>query len=112
MKILKNSPLLIADVFNEYTDLDKQPGFHKTVIPVKLMEYEGESLMSRSQAKRLISRFDRFLEVVLDFSGVEIIGQGFADEIFRVFANAHPQVHLSPINCGKNVVDMIRHVSG
>ncbi|MFP3041598.1 DUF4325 domain-containing protein [Treponema primitia] len=112
MRIPKNTSLQIADVFNEYTDPDKQPGFHKTAIPVQLMQYEGESLISRSQAKRLITRFDRFLEVVLDFSGVAMIGQGFADEIFRVFANAHPTVHLTPIHCSENVRNMIRHVGG
>jgi len=34
------------------------------VIPVKLMEYEGESLLSRSQAKRLIRRLDHFLNII------------------------------------------------
>jgi hypothetical protein len=110
MVIRKSSALLIADIFNEYADPDKQPGFHKTAIPVQLLQYGEESLMSRSQAKRLITRFDRFLEVVLDFTGVDMIGQGFADELFRVFAAAHPQVHLSPINCNENVKNMIRHV--
>lgn len=72
------------------------------------MESPEELLMSRSQARRLITRFDRFREVILDFSGVEIIGQGFADEIFRVFANAQPHVKLCPIHCGKDVDAMIR----
>jgi anti-sigma regulatory factor (Ser/Thr protein kinase) len=110
LKIQKDSTLNIADVFNEYSDPEKQPGFYKTIVPVQLMQYEGESLMSRSQARRLITRFDRFLEVVLDFTGVEIIGQGFADEIFRVFAEAHPAVHLAPINCNTTVKNMICHV--
>ncbi|MDR0553456.1 MAG: STAS-like domain-containing protein [Treponema sp.] len=110
MAIRKDSPVLIADIFNEYTDPDSYPGFYRTSIPVKLMEGEGESLMSRSQARRLIARFDRFLEVTLDFSGVEVMGQGFADEIFRVFAAAHPTVNLRSINCGRNVETMIRHV--
>ena len=112
MAIHTDSSLEIADVFNEYADPDTQPGFHKTAVPVKLMEYEGDSLMSRSQAKRLVARFDRFLEVILDFAGVDMIGQGFADEVFRVFAGAHPQVRLRPINCAHNVANMIRHVGG
>jgi anti-sigma regulatory factor (Ser/Thr protein kinase) len=112
MVIQTDSSLDIADIFNEYTDPDKQPGFHKTSVPVKLMEYGGDSLMSRSQAKRLITRFDRFLEVTLDFAGVDMIGQGFADEVFRVFAKAHPQVRLCPINCTRNVANMIHHVGG
>jgi len=74
------------------------------------MEHEGESLLSRSQAKRLISRFDRFLEVVLDFDGVKQIGQAFADQIFRVFRNKHPNVRLRIINTTKDVSNMIKRV--
>jgi anti-anti-sigma regulatory factor len=76
------------------------------------MQHEGESLMSRSQARRLMNRFDHFREVVLDFSGVDFIGQGFADEIFRVFANANPGTQLIPINCTETVKKMIAHVMG
>ena len=111
MVIEKKSNLNISDIFNEYADPDKQPGFYKTRIPVKLMQYEGELLLSRSQAKRLITRFDKFLEVILDFQGVSEIGQAFADEIFRVFRNAHPDVHLRPINCVPAVQRMIAYIS-
>ena len=111
MLIAKNSHLNISDVFNEYAAPDKQPGFYKTRIPIKLMEYEGELLLSRSQAKRLITRFDTFLEVILDFQGVTEIGQAFADEVFRVFRNTHPNVHLQPINCSPIVQRMIAYIS-
>ena len=111
MVIEKKSNLNISDIFNEYADPDKQPGFYKTRIPVKLMEYEGELLLSRSQAKRLITRFDKFLEVILDFQGVTEIGQAFADEVFRVFRNMHPNVHLVPINCSPTVQRMIAYIS-
>jgi hypothetical protein len=110
MTISTNSKLSLTDVFNEYADPDKQPGFYKTTIPLQIMQREGDSLMSRSQAKRLINRFDRFLEVVLDFTGVDFIGQGFADQIFRVFVRAHPAVRLIPINCTGTVERMIAHV--
>lgn len=111
MMIKKQSDISISNVFNEYTDPDKEPGFHKTIVPVKLMQYEGESLISRSQAKRLIQRFDKFLEVVLDFDGVNIIGQAFADEVFRVFQNAHPNVHLTPVNTTTEIKNMIIRAS-
>jgi hypothetical protein len=110
MEINTSSKLALADVFNEYADPDKQPGFYKTTIPVQIMQYQGESLMSRSQAKRLMNRFDRFLEVVLDFSGVDFIGQGFADEIFRVFVQDHPGTRLIPVHCAETVEKMIAHV--
>lgn len=49
--------------------------FAKTLVPVRLAQHEGEKLVSRSQAKRLTMRFERFQTVVLDFTAVEEIGQ-------------------------------------
>lgn len=112
MVISRFSETNISDVFNEYTNIDTTPGFHKTRVPVSLMQFEGEELISRSQAKRLISRFDKFLEVILDFTGVKLIGQAFADEIFRVFRNSHNNVKIVPVNYNENVKKMIEHVSG
>ena len=57
--------------------------------------------ISRSEAHRLLTGFDRFRAVVLDFKGVEEIGQGFADETFRVWAAAHPLVKLKPVEMSK-----------
>lgn len=84
--------------------------FSKTVVPVTLARHEGEKLVSRSQAKRLVARFERFETVVLDFNRVEEIGQAFADEIFRVFVNAHPSVALFSINVELLVQQMINRV--
>lgn len=110
MRIGKEASTQLSEIFNEYADPDKDPSFHKTVIPVQLMEHEGESLISRSQAKRLITRFDKFVEVILDFDGVTQIGQAFADQIFRVFQNKHPEVHLRVENASDNVANMIKRV--
>ncbi len=110
MAIRKNSPTLLKAVFDEYADPDKDPSFHKTRIAVELMQHEGESLISRSQAKRLISRLDRFSEVVLDFKGVKQIGQAFADQVFRVFPNKYPSVNLKAVNTLPDVENMIKRV--
>lgn len=67
-----------------------------------------ENQVSRSQARRLLTRLDRFEDVVLDFQGVESIGQAFADEVFRVFAGDHPGVKLSAIRTSPAVDRMIR----
>ena len=53
-------------------------------------------------------RIDGFTVVVLDFAGVTRIGQAFADEVFRVFANEHPQIELQSIHAGPEVRQMIR----
>ncbi len=110
MEIKKDSATSLKEIFDEYADPDKDPSFHKTRIPVELMQHEGESLLSRSQAKRLISRFDRFTEVILDFKSVTQIGQAFSDEIFRVFTNKHPGVHLVTVNTSADVENMIKRV--
>lgn len=110
MRINKKNSTTIDTIFNEYTDPDKIPGFHRTVIPVELMQHEGEALLSRSQAKRLITRFDKFLEVVLDFKGVKQIGQAFADQVFRVFQREHPNVHLVPVNMNKSIKNMVYRI--
>ena len=66
--------------------------------------------ISRSQAKRLVRRFDEYEEIILDFDGIEDIGQGFAHELFVVFANAHSNIKLDVINTNENVRKMINHV--
>lgn len=93
-------------VFDKFTS-DDDYGFNKTVVPVKLMRYGDDNLVSRSQAKRLLARFDRFKIVMLDFSGVASVGQAFADEIFRVFRSKHPGVELIPVHASSEVKRMI-----
>ena len=51
--------------------------------------------------------FEKFKTVVLDFAGVEEIGQAFSDEIFRVFATSHPEVDLISVNAAVGVQQMI-----
>ncbi len=93
----------IFDIFSIGEDYE----FTKTIIPVKLTQYGDDNLVSRSQAKRLLARIDKFKTVVFDFSGVESIGQSFADEVFRVFARRHPGISMSSINTSKPVEQMI-----
>ena len=104
----------LEKLINEFTDAPENYGFSKTMIPIHLLEYGDKTpvFVSRSQAKRLLTRVDRFETVVLDFTGVKEIGQGFADEIFRVFKLQHPNVELAAANCSESVEFMIKHVSG
>lgn len=82
--------------------------FDKTVVPLRLAQYEGEKLVARSQARRVAHRFERFKRVELDFAGITEIGQAFADEMFRVFAAAHPQICITPLNTTPAVAQMIK----
>lgn len=81
--------------------------FAKTIVPMRLAQHEGEKLVLRSQAKRVTMRFERFQTVVLDFAGVEEMGQAFADEIFRVFQASHPSLEMTPINMSEGVRNMV-----
>jgi hypothetical protein len=94
------------EVFDQFT-ADENYGFTKTIVPVSLAQID-ESLVSRSQAKRLMARVEQFRVVVLDFKDVDEIGQAFADEVFRVFRNQHPQVEISHINANQRVNQMIQ----
>lgn len=96
MSIATDATWTRAEVFNHYQGDDLR--FRKTHVPVRLGRYPGEQLVSRSQAKRILARFDGFSEVMLDFQGVTEIGQAFADEIFRVFRIDHPNIRLHWIN--------------
>lgn len=110
-EILNDSDTDMNEVFEKYTQQPEDFGFSKTQIPVKLLAYgeEETAFMSRSQARRLLARLEKFENIVLDFDGVDFIGQGFADEIFRVFACAHPNIKISAINCIDSVERMIKH---
>ncbi|MBL8529540.1 MAG: DUF4325 domain-containing protein [Burkholderiales bacterium] len=107
MRLANDSARTLGEVFDAYTDPEEY-SFDKTVVPLRLAQYEGEKLVSRSQAKRVSYRFERFKRVELDFAGITDIGQAFADELFRVFANAHPQIRITPLNASPAVAQMIR----
>ena len=67
-------------------------------------------LVSRSKAKQLIARFDRFKTIILDFKGVQEIGQAFSDELFRVYGVSHPDIDILPKNMTEPVERMRRRV--
>ena len=98
MQIALSSNRTTTEVFQQFMNAPEDYDFSKTIVPMKLAQWGNEHLISRSQAKRLISRFERFKLVILDFNGVEEIGQAFADELFRVYQLAHPAIDIQPIN--------------
>lgn len=106
MRIGLGSQRTTAEIFNQYMNAPHDFDFSKTVVPMKLARYGDEQLVSRSQAKRLIARFDRFKTVILDFAEISEIGQAFADELFRVYRSAHLDIDISPINMTEQVERM------
>lgn len=106
MEIALNSARTAAEIYAQFTNAPDDFDFSRTVVPMRLATYGDEQLISRSQAKRLIARFDRFRTVVLDFSDVREIGQAFADELFRVYGSNHRGTELVPTNMTNQVERM------
>ena len=99
----------LRSLFDRFTDADFR--FSKTVPRIKLYEI-GVRFVSRSEAKRLGVGLENFTDVELDFTGVVDVGQGFVDELFRVWATDHPDTTLSPIGMNDAVDFMVRRTRG
>ena len=107
MKLENNTTRKIEEVFNMYAPIEE--GFVRTCIPIKEVCPYGQPI-ARSQARRILYRLEEFKYVEFDFTGVDFMGQGFADEVFRVFQNKHPELELIPINACETVMGMVKHV--
>jgi anti-sigma regulatory factor (Ser/Thr protein kinase) len=108
-EISPDSERILSKIFDQYTVEVDVPAFQRTSVRVRLFEV-GERFVSRSEAKRLASRLEGFEEVELDFDGIQEVGQGFVDELFRVWARGHPETRLVPINVSAAVRWMISRV--
>jgi len=98
----------LSDVFKKYTNLagEGDYGFDKTEIRVKLYTVGGANI-SRSQARRILHGLEKFKIILFDFDKVPMIGQAFADEIYRVFHNKHPDIQLQEVHTNEAVKFMI-----
>ena len=98
----------LDEVFAEFAPEEYDFQFLKTKLLVKLLRRD---YVSRSEARRLLANLEKFREVVLDFRDVQSLGQGFADEVFRVFRRRHPSTTVTTENTNPVIDAMIRHAS-
>jgi anti-sigma regulatory factor (Ser/Thr protein kinase)/uncharacterized protein (DUF1330 family) len=77
-------------------------------VVVKLFD-SGNRFLSRAEAKKLLKGLDSFRNVIVDFKGVDAVGQGFVDEMFRVWSRRHPNTRLHPVNMVPPVAFMVEH---
>ncbi|MCX6713989.1 MAG: DUF4325 domain-containing protein [Candidatus Vogelbacteria bacterium] len=98
----------LDEVFKKYTNLTEESdyGFDKTEIRVKLFTAGGINI-SRSQARRVLVGLEKFKIILFDYEKVPMIGQAFADEIYRVFQERHPDIRLENENMGEGVRFMV-----
>jgi len=107
MAIALDSTRTANDVYLKYFEPSEigSEAFHTTEIPVRLAQLSSE-LVSRSQAKWVMERATQFKTVILDFEGVVHVGQAFVDEVFRVFALAHPHIQIKTMGLTPEVAAM------
>lgn len=106
MTLKNDTSRLIRDVYQKFSS-DGTSGLSTTVVPAHLAQYGTEKLVSRSEAKRLLTGLTRFRTALIDFGGIDSIGEAFADEVFRIFPAAHPGVEIREIRANKEVHGMI-----
>lgn len=75
---------------------------------VELSRFGDEYFISRSQAKRISRNLHKFTRVTLDFKGVKMVGQGFVDELFRVYLSHHLEIKMNYVNANDDVEFMIK----
>jgi hypothetical protein len=54
-----------------------------------------------------MNRATQFKTVILDFEGVVHVGLAFVDEVFRVFATAHPRRRLKTMGMSSEEAKMV-----
>lgn len=107
--VSKNTSRHLTHVFSLYETDHEDPDFDKTEIQVRLYKV-GTIYVSRSQARRILSGLEKFKHIILNFDNVSTIGQAFADEIFRVFQQKHPEIKITTTNMNEAVKYMIDRV--
>lgn len=95
---------ILGEIFRKFSD---EHEFVRTRPILKLFEI-GVRFMSRSEAKRLLSGLDDFTEIEIDFADVVEVGQGFVDELVRVWPSMHPGKKVIPVNMNPAIEFMIK----
>ena len=92
-------------------DDDGIPQFAVTSIPVSVAA-ATDTYATRSAARELLAGKQQFRVIILDFSSVENIGQGFADEVFRVYQGQNPTVTIEPVHMNEQVAFLVDQARG
>lgn len=95
----------LADIFREFT---RDHAFVLTRPVVKLFGI-GTTFVSRSEARRLLDGLEADFDTVeVDFAGITDVGQGFVDELLRVWPASHPGKTVVPTNMNPAVQFMVQ----
>lgn len=110
LAIALDTPRTLDAVLRESSLDAASYAFERTRVPLALIASGTGVLASRAEARRVASRLTQFRRAEIDFDGLDAIGHGFADELFRVFAREQPGVELVPVAAAPRVAEMLRTV--
>ena len=111
MAIALDTTRTLDEVLRAHSADGKGYAFEATNVPLRLIAGgPNTGLESRAQAKRVVSRLGRFRRAEVDFTGIDDVGHGFADEIFRIFVRDQPGVELVPVGMAPRVAAMVDSV--
>ena len=97
-----------SDAYGAYGSEESPLDFSRTRVPLRMLTDQGIGLDSRAQASWVVSRLELFATAELDFDGVDDIGPSFIDEVFRVYAAAHPELNLEAHHASERVERLLR----
>jgi anti-sigma regulatory factor (Ser/Thr protein kinase) len=109
--IALDSTLSLDTVMRDHSLDGAGYGFERTVVPLQVLTSPLSGLESRAQARQVAARLAQFRRAELDFDGIDTIGHSFADELFRVFARAHPGLELVPTHANPRVAALLASVA-
>lgn len=107
MSLSNQTKKTTKEVFDRFADMEE--GFIRTHIPIAHMFAYGNPI-SRSEARRLAALIAEFKEIMLDFTGVEEVGQAFCHELFVVWQRNNPDIIIRIAGACEDVDFMIQRV--
>lgn len=82
LAIARDTPRTLDEVLRSASSDAAGYGLERTALPLRLLGSNG--LVSRAMARRVALRLAQFRHAELDFTGVEMLGHSFVDELLRV----------------------------
>ena len=105
-----DTPRTLDAVLQAHSRSGEGYDFSRTRVPLKLLASDDSVLASRADARRVASGLQRFASAEIDFDGIDDIGHGFADELFRVFGRSQSALTLLPVGMAPRVAAMVGSV--
>lgn len=109
MRLALPAARTLRSVFEEFTDGDLR--FSRSRPRIELFA-TGLMFVSRSEARRVLTGMTDFKDIDIDFTGVDDVGQGFVDELMRVWPSQNPGIRIHPINMNDAVAFMVGRAEG